>query len=113
MDGPVRKSLLSIRAEQEYNKRVKEENRLKHQQETERRNRVAAFVSEWQDNAIHISMKAELKQIQEMTQSEMQAAGRELLLLRRQEMRALLERDRQMLDEELAQRGLAVHKDRL
>ncbi|KAJ3308606.1 hypothetical protein HDU76_003863 [Blyttiomyces sp. JEL0837] len=112
MENPVHRSLVSIRAEQEYNKRVKEENRLKHQQEIERRNRVAAFVSEWQDNALQISMKADLKKIREMTQSEIELANRELLLIRRREMRELLQQDMNVFKDELAVRNVAIHVDR-
>jgi hypothetical protein len=47
------------------------------------------------------------------TISEIQAASRELLMIRRQEMSVLLERDRDAIVEELTKRGLAIHVDRI
>ena len=43
----------------------------------------------------------------------MQAASRELLMIRREEMSALLERDREAIVEELTKRGLSFFDDRI
>ncbi|KAI8846447.1 hypothetical protein BC829DRAFT_398593 [Chytridium lagenaria] len=96
----------------EYFKRVKEENRLRHQCEIERKNRVAAFVSSWQDSALQISHKSDLKQLHEAAKSEIEMANKELLVIRRKEIGELVEEDTKRHREELRQLGLAIHQDR-
>ncbi|KAI9338211.1 hypothetical protein BDR26DRAFT_935330 [Obelidium mucronatum] len=109
----VKKSQVSIQAEQKFNKRVKEENRLENQRDLLQRNKVVAFVSSWQDNAIAISIKTELKKIKESTMDEIELANRELMVLRRRDISELLERDMKVYKAELAQKGLALHEDRI
>ncbi|KAJ3293685.1 hypothetical protein HDU79_012053 [Rhizoclosmatium sp. JEL0117] len=109
----VKKSQVSIQAEQKYNKRVKEENRLQNQRDLLRRNKVVAFVSSWQDNAIAISIKTELKKIKECTMDEIELANRELMVLRRRDISELLEQDKQVYKAELEKMNLAFHEDRI
>ncbi|KAJ3228067.1 hypothetical protein HDU81_006303 [Chytriomyces hyalinus] len=108
---PAKKSQVSLQAEIKYNQRVKEENRLQHQRDIINRNRVVQFVSNWQDNAVAVSIKSELKKIKESVTSEIEMANHELLVLRRRDMAELLERDVKTYKAELSERKLAFYED--
>ncbi|KAI8620472.1 hypothetical protein BC830DRAFT_1059205 [Chytriomyces sp. MP71] len=108
----AKKSQASIQAEVKYNQRVKEENRLAFQRGIINRNRVVAFVSSWQDNAISVSIKSELKKIKESTLSEIEMANHELLILRRKQISDLLTQDMDKYKLELAKLNLAIYEER-
>ncbi|KAJ3067892.1 hypothetical protein HDU98_008910 [Podochytrium sp. JEL0797] len=109
----IKKSQVSIQAEAKYNKRVKEENRMSQQRDMLQRNQKVAFVSSWQDAAIAVSIKTELKKIKESTCTEIEMANRELMIVRRRDISKLLEQDMETFKRELAQQNLAFHEDRI
>ncbi|KAI9202194.1 uncharacterized protein BJ171DRAFT_601121 [Polychytrium aggregatum] len=106
-------SSASKRAEQAFERLVKEENRLSHQKEADRRQRVIAFVAKWQDNAMMISWKSDIRRLQEETREEIMLANKEMIDLRRAELRELLERDREDYLKELDTLKLSFHHDRI
>ncbi|KAJ3128512.1 hypothetical protein HK098_004142 [Nowakowskiella sp. JEL0407] len=62
---PSKKSAAWKQAEINLDRRVKEENRLRHQREVEKRFKDFAFLSNWQDNVALIAWKSDVKRIQD------------------------------------------------
>eukprot|EP00842_Homolaphlyctis_polyrhiza_P001079 jgi/Hompol1/1972/HPOL_005032-RA len=72
-----RRSNVSIQAENQHLKRIKEENRLQLQREIERK----------------VAWKHDLKRLEDMTSEEVMLANQEFLILRRKELKELFECD--------------------
>ncbi|XJO75863.1 hypothetical protein BDV3_006473 [Batrachochytrium dendrobatidis] len=90
----LHKSSVSIHAENQSYRRIKNENRLQMQCQIERQNTMAAFVSKWQDQASNITWKTNLKKMKDATAEEIALANREFLSLRQKELCQLLKDDK-------------------
>ncbi|KAL2920224.1 hypothetical protein HK105_200292 [Polyrhizophydium stewartii] len=102
-----------IAAQRRYAHRIQSEERMRLLREEERRNTVAAFVSDWQSNAAYVAWKNDLKRIKDMTAEEVALANHEFLCLRRKELRELFASDLERYGQELHAKGLAFHRNHI
>ncbi|RKO92256.1 hypothetical protein BDK51DRAFT_28683 [Blyttiomyces helicus] len=104
---------LANQAEINFIKRLKAESLLINQSKMTRRNKEAALVSQWQDDAIRVAWKSDMKRSKETMRYELVAANIELMNRRRQELKQLLDQDAEKYRQELASMGLTAHMDRI
>ncbi|KAI8914886.1 hypothetical protein DFJ77DRAFT_463823 [Powellomyces hirtus] len=104
------RTALSMQQENNVAKRVKEENRLRHQMGVEHGMKKAAQVSNWQDNGSNAASKSSGARMTESRRKTLRAASEEYVAERRAELRQKLERDRTRYERELADRGLLRHR---
>ncbi|KAJ3193444.1 hypothetical protein HK101_004837 [Irineochytrium annulatum] len=95
----------------DFERRIKDEERMVIAAATERKNRVAAFVSSWQNASLSLSRKSDLKKIEEHTEKDVAMAHQELLIIRKREMRALLEKENKDFTKALEAKGLYFYDD--
>ncbi|KAJ3167320.1 hypothetical protein HDU88_002240 [Geranomyces variabilis] len=102
------RSTLAIQQESNIQKRVRDENRLRHQMGIETGLRKAALVSTWQDTSEGLVEKEHGNRVAQSKRETLRQASREYVARRRVELRDKLARDSQSYQRALADRGLAM-----